>query len=356
MKTIRTLHPVPAIAGLLLAVSPLALGHHSRAPFDLSRKVEMKARITDVRWSNPHVFLVGTVTDAQGRAEEWTFEGHSISGLVRAGWTRDTVRAGDELTLVVNPHRDAGKHFALMDHVFLPGGRKLYSVGVPPVDPAIPKAAVQPSKDFSGNWKVQFPGTPEQARARVLLGPAPPVKDGPYTPKAREQVARYAVDDNPALRCLPPTLPYLIATVYEYRWIRHADRIVIEKEQFNEGTRVIHLGDAKRPADYRPNPLGFSVGRFEPDGTLVVTTTGFSPEPWGNGTGIDSGPRKRITERYRLAPDGLGLTVSYTQEDPDYFTSPVSGEGRFVKMPDTGFVRNPPCDLGAAREHLKHDR
>ena len=343
--------------GVLCAIAALpALAHHSRAAFDLSTKSEIKARITEVRWTNPHVFLVGQVTNAQGQVEEWTFEGHSISGLSHAGWTRDTIKKGDELLLVVNRHRDANKHFALMDHVILPNGQRVYSVGVPPSDPSKPRPPIKASTDFSGNWKVQFPGTPEQQRERVLLGTPPPAKDGPYTAKARAQVAAYKAEDNPTLRCVPSTLPYLLATVYEYKWIRYGDRIVIEKEQFNDGTRVIHLDGKPRPPNFKPNPMGWSTGRIEADGSLVVETSGFNAAPWGNGSGIDSGPGKKVTERYKMTNGGLNLTLSWTVEDPEYFTAPVKGEALFNKVPDFTFAKNPPCDLKAAQQHLQYDR
>jgi hypothetical protein len=89
----------------VLLICPVASAHHSRAAFDLDHKVEMQATITRVRWTNPHVFLVGNVKTPDGRTQEWVFEGHSISGLVRQGWTRDS-EAGTNLTLVVNQHHD----------------------------------------------------------------------------------------------------------------------------------------------------------------------------------------------------------------------------------------------------------
>jgi hypothetical protein len=347
---------VAALAALSLAVALPATAHHSRAAFQLDVKTEMRAKITRLRWTNPHVFLVGNVVNDRGQIEEWTFEGHSVSGLSHMGWTKDTVKEGDELLLVVNKHRDPARHFALMDHVVLPSGRIVYSVGQPPVDPNAPKPPIRASTDFGGNWKYVFPGTPEQVRQRILLGTPAPAKEGPYTAKARAQVAAYKENNNPNLRCIPATLPYLLTTVYEYKWIRYADRIVIEKEQFNESTRVIHLDGRPRPANFKPNPLGYSTGHFEKDGTLVVETSGFSPEPWGNGTGIDSGSRKKIVESYRLSTDGLALSLSYTHEDPEYFTQVLNGQGGFQKMPDFNFAQNPPCDLKTAQQHLAYDK
>jgi hypothetical protein len=215
---------------------------------------------------------------------------------------------------------------------------------------------VKASTDFSGNWKYVFPGTPEQVRQRILLGTPAPAKEGPYTAKAKAQVAAYRETDNPTLRCIPATLPYLLMAVYEYKWIRYSDRIVIEKEQFNESTRVIHLKGKASPPNSKPSVLGYSVGHFEPDGTLVVETSGFSAAPWGNGAGIDSGPQKKIVERYQLTHGGLNLSLSYTQEDPEYFTQARSGQGAFAKVPDFNFAKNPPCDLKAAQQHLAYDK
>jgi hypothetical protein len=344
---------LPTYAALALALTAMpATPHHSRAGFDLDRKVEMKATITQVRWSNPHVFLVGQVRTPEGRMQEWVFEGHSISGLVRQGWSKETVKAGDQLTLVVNPSRNATKAFALMDNIVLADGRRLYSVGQAPANANATPPVITPSTDFSGNWRYRFPGTPEQVRQRVLLGSQGPSTEGPYTERARAQIRRYKEDDNPTMRCLPISLPAVLTTVYEYKWVRHADRIVILKEQYIDADRTIWLNDAKRPAGYKPSHLGFSVGRFEADGTLVVETTGFSPQPWGNGSGIDSSAQKRVVERYRLIDGGRGIELNYRVEDPVYFTQPVEGKGTFTKSADGNFAPQPACDLKAARQHI----
>ena len=337
-----------------LLASP-AFAHHSRAQFQLDETVVLKTKITRVRWSNPHVFFAGTVVSDKGVAEEWVFEGHSIAGLARLGWNKDTLKAGDDVQMIVNRSRDRSKLFALVDSVILADGKKLYSVGVPPPNAVAQRPPVEPSKDFSGNWRFRFPGTPEEIRKRILLGAQGPKPDGPYTPRAKAQVVKYDAEDNPALVCGHISLPSVLMTVYEYKWTRHDDRIVIEKEQYADATRTIWLKTKARPKGYKPNPIGHSVGHFEPDGTLVVETDGFSAAKWGNGPGIDSSTRKRIVERYQLIDGGMGISLSYTQEDPAYFTQTVTGQGTFAKSPTAEFVKQPPCDLGAARQHLKFE-
>jgi hypothetical protein len=345
------MRPTRAVWALLLLCAA-ADAHHSRAAFQLDQSTVLKVKVTNVRWTNPHVFIDGELVNAQGKKEQWTFEGHSISGLVRQGWSKDTVKAGDEVQMVVNRHKDPNKHFGLIEYVVMADGAKHYSVAQ--TFQAAAKAPVQPSTDFSGNWRFQFPGTPEQVRQRILLGREPPKVDGPYTELAKAQVKVYDPNKDPSLTCGAISLPALLMTVYEYKWTRQDDRILIEKEQHDHADRVIHLKNTARPASYKPNPLGFSVGRFEADGTLVVETTGFSPVKWGTTSGVDSSDQKRIVERYKLINGGMGMSLSYTHEDPVYLTQPLTGQGTFTKMPNTQFTKQE-CDVGAAQQHLKYE-
>lgn len=313
----------------------------------------MTVTITRVRWANPHVFYAGTVVNAKGAPEEWIFEGHSITGLVRNGWRADLVKVGDKIQIMANIHRDPSQHFGLMDRVVLANGKTYYSIGIPPAGAVAARAPAQPSTDFSGNWRFKFPGTAEEVRKRVLLGTGGPRTDLPYTELGKSQAAKFDSNKAPALTCEPISMPAILMTVYEYKWRRYPDRIVIEKEQYTDMTRTIWLNRSAPPANYQPNPMGFSVGRFEPDGTLVVETARFSPVRWGNHASVDSSERKKIVERYKLIEGGMGLSLSYTQEDPVYFTAPVTGAGQFTKQPDAEFVKQPPCDLEAAGEHLR---
>jgi hypothetical protein len=344
------------LAAVLLTAATVSVteAHHSRAQFQLDKLTPMKATITRVRWSNPHVFYAGTVINEKGMPEEWVFEGHSISGLVRLGWSEKLIKVGDTVDVMVNRHRDVTERFALLDRVTLASGQTYYSVGVPPADQVAKRPPIEPSKDFSGNWRFKFPGTPEEIRKRVLLGSGGPRQDLPYTEAGKAQAAKYDPKKAPALTCEPISMPAILMTVYEYKWTRHPDRIVIEKEQYMDSTRTIWLKTTTPPPGYKPNPMGFSVGRFEPDGTLVVETTRFSPVRWGNHSSVDSSDKKKIVERYKLIDGGMGLSLTYTQEDPVYFTAPVSASGAFTKSYDSQFAKQPPCDLEAAGEHLHY--
>lgn len=86
-----------------------ALAHHSFAVFDRDRQITLQGVVREFQWTNPHVFIQVLVPDASGKQEEWSIEGASPNSLFRKGWTRDSFKPGDKVTLVVNPLRDGGR-------------------------------------------------------------------------------------------------------------------------------------------------------------------------------------------------------------------------------------------------------
>jgi len=88
---------------LTLAVSSLA--HHSPAVFDRTREVKLVGTVREFRWSNPHSFIELDVRNEKGVVEPWAVEMNPPSYLVKAGWKSSTVKAGDMVTVMVNPLR-----------------------------------------------------------------------------------------------------------------------------------------------------------------------------------------------------------------------------------------------------------
>jgi len=97
-----------------------ALAHHSFAMFDQTRQVTVTGTVKEFQWTNPHAFI--EVEDAQGKL--WSVELNSPNNLRRQGWTRTAMKAGDHVTVVLNPLRD-GKPGGLFNAVTLPGGKVL---------------------------------------------------------------------------------------------------------------------------------------------------------------------------------------------------------------------------------------
>jgi hypothetical protein len=77
-----------------------ALAHHSfAAEYDSSKPVKLKGVVTKVDWTNPHVYFFMDVEGDQGKIINWGFEMGPPNGLARSGWTRNTMKVGDEVTV-----------------------------------------------------------------------------------------------------------------------------------------------------------------------------------------------------------------------------------------------------------------
>ena len=76
-------------------------------------------------------------------------------------------------------------------------------------------------------------------------------------------------------------------------------------------------------ADFEPNWLGDSIGRFEGD-ALVVSTIGFNHRTWLNDAAAQHSPSMKMTERYRLIPNAGLLELKVTVDDPAMLTQPYS--------------------------------
>jgi hypothetical protein len=93
------------VAGLMGLAAP-AFAHHSGAMFDIGKKVDVSGTIVDFNWSNPHANFKVNVEKPGGGSEVWAVEMNSPNNLVRDGWKRTTLKAGDKVTVTVRPLRD----------------------------------------------------------------------------------------------------------------------------------------------------------------------------------------------------------------------------------------------------------
>ena len=91
-------------AGALLVTRPVA-AHHSGAMFDDAKVLELKGTIKEMQWKNPHVWIQ-VVVDLDGKPTEWSLEAGSPNSLSRNGWRSTTFKAGDEVTVRLNPMKD----------------------------------------------------------------------------------------------------------------------------------------------------------------------------------------------------------------------------------------------------------
>ncbi len=111
--------------GIMVAAALPALAHHSGAAvFDLSKKIELKGVVTKMEWTNPHAHFFMDVKDASGRVTNWNLELASPSILLRNGWTRGSLKAGDAITVTGNAAKD-GSNFGSAQTIEFADGHKL---------------------------------------------------------------------------------------------------------------------------------------------------------------------------------------------------------------------------------------
>ena len=110
-----------AIVALLGTV---ASAHHSTAAYEGKTIVLTRAKIVKFGWTNPHSILSLEVPRGRGSISTWSVETGSPSGLARAGWNRNSVKAGDIVTVEIFPARN-GASVGRLAKVIFPDGREL---------------------------------------------------------------------------------------------------------------------------------------------------------------------------------------------------------------------------------------
>ena len=101
-----TLAVVVVAGGLLVAAKPIVAHHAFAAEFDANKPVKLTGTVTKVDWRNPHTWFFIDVTDETGKVANWGWELGSPNGLLRAGWTRTSMKIGDVVTVEGSAARD----------------------------------------------------------------------------------------------------------------------------------------------------------------------------------------------------------------------------------------------------------
>jgi len=122
-----TLAAVIVAAGFLLAARPIVAHHAFAAEFDANKPVKLTGTVTKVDWRNPHTWFFIDVTDETGKVANWGWELGSPNGLLRAGWTRTSMKIGDVVTVEGSAARD-GSNLANAQTVTLKStGQRLFA-------------------------------------------------------------------------------------------------------------------------------------------------------------------------------------------------------------------------------------
>lgn len=123
----KTLAGVVAALVMVFATAT-AIAHHSfSAEFDPDKPFIKKGVVTKIEWLNPHTFFYIDVTGDDAKVVNWAMEMGSPNGLMRQGWTRNTMKIGDVVTVEGSLARD-GSHLGNARSVVLEStGKRLFA-------------------------------------------------------------------------------------------------------------------------------------------------------------------------------------------------------------------------------------
>ncbi len=105
-----------AVLALVIAfptLSTVVFAHHSRAHYGTEESTT-KGTVLEYKWRNPHVFVVWAVKDQSGKTTQWVGEMASLTSMIADGMTKDSLKIGDEVTVVSFPSKNTGSTEALI--------------------------------------------------------------------------------------------------------------------------------------------------------------------------------------------------------------------------------------------------
>lgn len=326
----------------LLGFPIVGSAHHAVAgSYDTARVVEVEGEVTGILWRNPHVQVSMRVLDESGNPQDWDMATTSLSNLRRWQMDPSFIEVGDTIRVAGNPARRVERGLYISNVLTSDGEEVLLAPSVRPLwaDRVIEMAE-------SRRRGVGDTSAPELGMFRIWSTPPgiPTLipRDIGQTPAGRAKLtdaALQAVDafvwerDNPLQNCAPKGMPLIMHAPYPFEIVRDGGNILWHNEEYDT-VRTIHMSPEASPEGQPDSLLGYSVGHWEDDRTLVVTTTHTN---WGHldGQGIPVSTTAEMVERFVLRPQGDRLDYSMTFTDPVNLLETLTFVKHWVWYPDS---------------------
>jgi hypothetical protein len=127
---------VASLAGLLVGAVP-AIAHHSfAAEYDASQPIKLAGTVTKIEWTNPHCFFyIDVKNEESGKTENWALELGNPNALLRAGWTPNSVKIGEAVTVEGTRAKDGSLLGNARSMVLMSTGRRLFAASSQTTNP-----------------------------------------------------------------------------------------------------------------------------------------------------------------------------------------------------------------------------
>jgi hypothetical protein len=306
-----------AVLVLFLLISTTQAHHSFNAHYDGDESVTIEGEVTEFRLTNPHSRIyVKAVIDNQEAI--WMVEMGSRNGMVRRGWTKDSLKPGDRVRVTGAPGRREERIMHMEDLTNLSNSD---DASIEVVSTTKEQAEYP---DFEGTW-TRTRGFGTHGNFDEVL---------PLTEQALAAKEEYDEAADSAIQCVPFGIFRQAMAVYPMEIIQDDDLVIFRYEVW-DAVRYAYMDGRERPDEgTRKTPMGYSIGHYE-GSTLVIESSFITENVFNERIQIDHSDQLETVERYTRSDDGTSLSLEMTLTDPETFTEPIIVKQHWDLTPDS---------------------